>query len=214
MEQGDEETRALKGTYNDSLSEAARAGTPEKGSQSSLEAYASMMQMREEDAAQEILVKVMTRLASFRGESSFATWVYRLTTNLCIDYIRRQQRRRETVSAVSLDESDSPFPEPADPGQDPHRALEQTELRRAVERGLQALPEAQRQVLVLRELSGLSYQEIGERLDLDLGTVKSRIARARLALRKILLQDGNFFGTPASNPSEREEKGGARRGAL
>ena len=54
MEQGEEETRALKGTYNDSLSEAARAGTPEKGSQSSLEAYASMMQMREEDAAQEM----------------------------------------------------------------------------------------------------------------------------------------------------------------
>lgn len=133
---------------------------------------------------------------------------------MCIDYIRRQQRRRETVSAVSLDDSDSPFPEPADPGQDPHGALERTELRRAVERGLQALPEAQRQVLVLRELSGLSYQEIGARLDLDLGTVKSRIARARLALRKILLQDGNFFGTPASNPSEREEKGGARRGAL
>ena len=133
---------------------------------------------------------------------------------MCIDYIRRQQRRRETVSAVSLDDSDSPFPEPADAGQDPHGALERTELRRAVERGLQALPEAQRQVLVLRELSGLSYQEIGARLDLDLGTVKSRIARARLALRKILLQDGNFFGVPASNPSEREEKGGARHGAL
>ena len=79
---------------------------------------------------------------------------------------------------------------------------------------MQALPEAQLQVLLLSELSGLSYQEIGARLDLDLGTVKSRIARARLALRKILLRDGNFFGTPASNPSEREEKGGARRGAL
>ena len=166
------------------------------------------------DLAQDAFFQAWKALPTFQGESSFATWVYRLTTNLCIDYIRRQQRRRETVSAVSLDESDSPFPEPADPGQDPHRALEQTELRRAVERGLQALPEAQRQVLVLRELSGLSYQEIGERLDLDLGTVKSRIARARLALRKILLQDGNFFGTPASNPSEREEKGGARRGAL
>ena len=166
------------------------------------------------DLAQDAFFQAWKALPTFQGESSFATWIYRLTTNLCIDYIRRQQRRRETVSAVSLDDSDSPFPEPADPGQDPHRALEQTELRRAVERGLQALPEAQRQVLVLRELSGLSYQEIGERLDLDLGTVKSRIARARLALRKILLQDGNFFGTPASNPSEREEKGGARRGAL
>ena len=166
------------------------------------------------DLAQDAFFQAWKALPTFQGESSFATWVYRLTTNLCIDYIRRQQRRRETVSAVSLDDSDSPFPEPADPGQDPHGALERTELRRAVERGLQALPEAQRQVLVLRELSGLSYQEIGARLDLDLGTVKSRIARARLALRKILLQDGNFFGVPASNPSEREEKGGARHGAL
>ena len=118
------------------------------------------------DLAQEAFLKAWQALPNFQGESSFATWVYRLTTNLCIDYIRRQQRRRETVSAVSLDESDSHFPEPADPGQDPHRALEQTELRRAVERGLQALPEAQRQVLVLRELSGLSYQEIGQALQL------------------------------------------------
>ena len=106
------------------------------------------------DLAQEAFLKAWQALPNFQGESSFATWVYRLTTNLCIDYIRRQQRRRETVSAVSLDDSDSPFPEPADPGQDPHRALEQTELRRAVERGLQALPEAQRQVLVRPELSG------------------------------------------------------------
>ena len=108
------------------------------------------------DLAQEAFLKAWQALPNFQGESSFATWVYRLTTNLCIDYIRRQQRRRETVSAVSLDDSDSPFPEPADPGQDPHGALERTERRRAVERGLQALPEAQRQVLVLRELSGLS----------------------------------------------------------
>ena len=88
------------------------------------------------DLAQDAFFQAWKALPTFQGESSFATWVYRLTTNLCIDYIRRQQRRRETVSAVSLDESDSPFPEPADPGQDPHRALEQTELRRAVERGL------------------------------------------------------------------------------
>ena len=121
---------------------------------------------------------------------------------LCLFLLERKQTASQIgVGTLCSQLSDSP------------KTMEQR-VRRAVERGLEALPDHFRQVLVLRELSGLSYQEIGERLDLDLGTVKSRIARARLALRKILLQDGNFFGTPASNPSEREEKGGARHGAL
>jgi len=74
-----------------------------------------------------------------------------------------------------------------------------------VSQGLERLPDHHRQVLVMRELSGLSYQEIGDALALDLGTVKSRIARARLALRKILLEDGNFSDSPTSKPSKGTE---------
>lgn len=104
---------------------------------------------------------------------------------------------RETAAepAVSLDDTESGWTEPGSWEQDPQRQLEQSERSRALARGLEKLPEWQRRVrvLVLRELSGLSYQEIGQALDLDIGTVKSRISRARLNLRKILLEDGNFF---------------------
>ena len=161
-----------------------------------------MVNDREEaaDLAQEAFLKAWQGLSSFQGESSFSTWVYRLTTNVCIDFLRRQKRRQERLSPLSLDDEEGAWPEPADWEQDPHRRLEQTELNRAVARGLEALPDHHRQVLVMRELSGLSYQEIGQALGLDLGTVKSRIARSRLALRKILERDGNFSAPAPSNP--------------
>ena len=151
------------------------------------------------DLAQEAFLKAWQGLRTFQGESSFSTWVYRLATNVCIDHLRRRQRRREVENPVSLDDEDSGWAEPVDLSQDPHRQLEAAERSRALERGLQQLSEPQRQILVMRELSGLSYQEIGAALELDLGTVKSRLARSRLALRKILLEDGNFFDHPASN---------------
>ena len=159
------------------------------------------------DLAQEAFLRAWQGLAAFQGESSFATWIYRLTTNVCIDYLRRKKRRQEVEPAVSLDDEDSGWAEPADAGQDPQRKLEEAERSRALSRGLERLPEHQRQVLVMRELSGLSYQEIGAATGLDLGTVKSRIARARLALRKILLEDGNFF----DRPSSKSTKGTQRR---
>lgn len=160
------------------------------------------------DLAQEAFVKAWQGLASFQGESSFATWVYRLTTNLCIDYLRKQKRREGVEPAVSLDDADSGWAEPADRESDPQLLLEKSERGKALARGLNMLPDWQRRVLVLRELSGLSYQEIGEALDIDLGTVKSRIARARLNLRKILLEDGNFFEHRPSKPlNDKNERG-------
>ena len=163
-----------------------------------------MVNDREEaaDLAQEAFLKAWQGLPAFQGESSFSTWVYRLTTNVCIDFLRRQKRRQENLSTLSLDDEEGAWAEPADWEQDPHRRLERAEQNRAVARGLEALPDHHRQVLVMRELSGLSYQEIAHALKLDPGTVKSRIARARMALRKILLEDGNFSGHPPSKPPD------------
>ena len=173
-----------------------------------------MVNDREEaaDLAQEAFVKAWQGMKSFQGESSFATWIYRLTANLCIDWLRRQKRREGVEPAVSLDDESSGWAEPADRDSDPQLVLEKSERGRALARGLDRLPEWQRQALVLRELSGLSYQEIGQALDIDLGTVKSRIARARLSLRKILMEDGNFFGYEPSKPSKDQTGGGEAHG--
>ena len=160
------------------------------------------------DLAQEAFVKAWQGLSSFQGESSFSTWVYRLTTNVCIDHLRKKKRREGVEPAVSLDDENSGWAEPADRASDPQQVLEQSERGQALARGLARLPDWQRRVLVLRELSGLSYQEIAQALDIDLGTVKSRIARARLNLRKILLEDGNFFEHRPSKPlNDKNERG-------
>ena len=121
----------------------------------------------------------------------------------------RKKKRREAVEpSVSLDDENNSWAEPSTWEQDPQRLLEQSERGKALARAIDQLPDWQREALVLRELSGLSYQEIGEALDIDLGTVKSRIARARLNLRKILLEDGNFFEHRPSKPlNDKNERG-------
>ena len=167
-----------------------------------------MMGSREEaeDMAQEAFLKAWRSLDSFHGESSFATWMHRLTTNLCLDHLRKQTRRQNISVAVSLDDEETMFSEPADPGSDPQQELEKRERQRAMEKALKELPEHHRRALVMREVSGLSYQEIADGLELDLGTVKSRIARAREALRKRLLEDGNFFGPDASKDTKNKNR--------
>ena len=159
------------------------------------------------DLAQDAFFQAWKALPTFQGESSFATWLYRLATNLCLDHLRAQKRRTQSMGpALSLDDAENGPVQVADQQLQPQEAVERSERRRALERGLASLPDHHRQVLIMRELSGLSYQEIAQVLDLDLGTVKSRIARARLSLRKILLEDGNFFDSPASMEIERHRK--------
>ena len=147
------------------------------------------------DIAQEAFLAAWRGLPFFRGDSGFATWLYRLTSNAAIDYLRRQKKQR---GDMSLDDEELGL-DAVDTGPGPQDAAERTEVRSVVAAGLQELSEGHRQVLVLREIQGLSYEEIADVLEVDLGTVKSRISRARSALRKILLQKGNLSGYLPSN---------------
>ena len=155
------------------------------------------------DAAQEAFLSAWRGLPAFRGEAGFSTWLYRLTMNAAVDSLRRNRRQR---GQLSLDDGER-APDLADGGPGPQERAEHAELREAVAAGLTQLSDDHRQVLVLREVRGLRYEEIAQVLALDLGTVKSRIARARTALRKILLKSGNLSGYLPSNPPERKEGG-------
>ena len=141
------------------------------------------------DLAQDTFLNAWKGLKFFKGDSAFSTWLYRLASNACIDFLRRQKRRQDISAPLAADSEDEDrLPEVPDDRFRPDTQLEQQELRRAVDEGLRQLSLEHRQVLVMREVNGLSYQEIADILDLEAGTVKSRIARARLSLRKILLK--------------------------
>jgi len=145
-----------------------------------------------EDLAQEAFLKAFQNLESFKGESGFGPWLYRLASNVCIDHLRRE-KRREKSSLTYLDDAGVAVEiELPDERFSPAVALDKRQVQERVQQGLDALTSEHRSILVLRELSGLSYDEIGSALGLSAGTVKSRISRARLALTKILVHDGNF----------------------
>lgn len=149
------------------------------------------------DLTQEVFLSAWRSLSRFQEQSSFGTWIYRMATNASIDFLRRE-KRRQVLSMTMEEDSEERQAQVPDERYSPHRLLEQKEARQAVADALAALSPEHRQVLVLREMEGLSYQEIGQLLGLEEGTVKSRIARARLALRDFLIKSGNFSAPPPS----------------
>ena len=156
------------------------------------------------DMAQEAFIRAFNSLGSFRGESKFSVWLYRLTSNICIDFLRGRAKRRMVSLSWEDEDGDEGELEIPDERFSPEAGLERSELREAVRRGLEQLTPEYREILLLREINGLSYDEIGRALNLEEGTVKSRIFRARKKLCEILVREGNIPGQGASN----ERKGG------
>jgi RNA polymerase sigma-70 factor (ECF subfamily) len=137
------------------------------------------------DLCQEVFLRVFRTLRHFRGQSSLKTWIYRIALNQASNRLRTW-RRRYRSHQVSLDEAaPGDLPE-ARPSTRPDRLLQQQETSGRVWNALDALPFEQRAVVILREIDGLRYEEIAESLGVAVGTVKSRLARAREQLRQAL----------------------------
>ncbi len=155
------------------------------------------------DMSQEAFIKAYNSIALFRGESRFFVWLYRLTTNVCLDFLRSSGRKSHGSLTYMSDEEDEKELEIPDERFSPETLVEKKELRDAVNRGLMSLSKDYRAILLLREIDGLSYEEIAEALSLEEGTVKSRIFRARKRLCAILTADGNFsFGLTSKKAKE------------
>lgn len=156
-----------------------------------------------EEAAQDAFLALWRGIDRFRQESTLSTWIYRLATNACIDTLRR---RKKQSGSVSLDDEEL-FVDAVDPAPQPHEEAERRETQRLLQEGLLSLPAEYRSILLLREIEGLSYSEISAALDLELGTVKSRISRGRTLLRNFLSVNGNFFENAASKVTECNREG-------
>ncbi|MCS6862480.1 MAG: sigma-70 family RNA polymerase sigma factor [Abditibacteriales bacterium] len=137
------------------------------------------------DAAQEVFIRIYHALPKFRGECAFSTWLYRIAVNVCLDAVRRRARQPSIHESALVDtEEEADFMDHVpDVHPDPERVVMQKELQRLVHEAIQTLSESQRVVLVLYDLEGFTYEEIAAMLRTSIGTVKSRLNRARLALK-------------------------------
>ena len=144
-----------------------------------------------QDCLQEAMLRVYRAIGGFKGQSSFSTWVYRITMNTCLDELRRKKNSQ----SASLDNLLEMGWSPTDDSNAPEKQAMRSELRRNLNRAIQELPEEMRAAVVLRDIQGFSYDEIARMLEINVGTIKSRISRGREKLREKLKENAELFDT-------------------
>ena len=142
-----------------------------------------------QDISQECFLRAYKMLAGYRTDSAFSTWIYRICQNLIIDFYRKEKK----IKTVSLSATDEYGDEPQarelqDFGADPAEELIRAEKIEKIRKIINSLPEDLREIIVLRDLNNVSYARISEMLGLEIGTVKSRLNRAREKLKNYILQ--------------------------
>jgi RNA polymerase sigma-70 factor (ECF subfamily) len=142
-----------------------------------------------EDLVQEVFLKAFRAIAGFKGNSSFKTWLYQIATNTCLNYLAKAERRyqHDSLDMPVGEESDMTLGDRlAAPGATPEEAASASEVYKRVEEAVGKLSPEFRSVIVLRDIQDLSYEEVAETLGINLGTVKSRLARARKQVQQLL----------------------------
>ena len=142
-----------------------------------------------QDCLQEAMLRIYRAIGGFKAQSSFSTWVYRITMNACLDELRRRKNRPNT----SLDGLYDAGWSPVDPGATPEKHAMTVDMRRQLQVFIRELPEDMRAAVVLRDVQGYSYEEIAAMLDANVGTIKSRISRAREKLREKIASRPELF---------------------
>ncbi len=157
-----------------------------------------------QDLAQESFIKAWRNLPGFRYDCAFSTWLYRLTSNVCLDFLRAKKRRQVISLTVESEDGEEALLDVPDVQPLPEEQVLTCDERSRLSRAMSLLEPQQRQLLTLRVVNDLSYAEIASALEIKEGTVKSRLSRAREALRKKYEKIGNESTAPASN----KQKGG------
>lgn len=145
------------------------------------------------DAAQETFIRIYKNIDTFKGTSSLSTWIYRICTNVCNDILRKRVKTKSVISLDADDEEDSPIQYISDSSPTPEQHAEINERQAAVRRAIEALNDEYRAVIVLYDIEGMSYDEISAVLKCPVGTIKSRLNRARANLKKILSENRELF---------------------
>ncbi|MBA3296940.1 MAG: sigma-70 family RNA polymerase sigma factor [Acidobacteria bacterium] len=140
------------------------------------------------DVAQETFLRAFRALSGFKGQAKFSSWLYRITLNLCRDWIRKEKRTRVSQAPEGLDIIE--LAGAATPTETIEQRIGRKDLGRAVSKAMAALPEEQRTAIILKEYHGLTFQEIAYMLDCPLSTVKTRLYQGLSVVRKQLEQAG------------------------
>lgn len=145
------------------------------------------------DAAQDALIKVFKNISQYTGDAQFSTWLYRIVVNTCKDYLRKRAGLKETaLEGLDSDGDSTVWELPASDTIQPEKQLERKEIQKKIHQALDQLPGANKTAVILRDIQGLSYEEISQIEACSVGTVKSRINRGRKYLRELLQVDPDF----------------------